>query len=150
MYPRDIRARKGKPCNADLHGIGDMAKAYNVTLRALRFYEERGLIASSRFGASRFYDSAARARLQMILKGKQLGFTLAEICEMIATRSGEASPVYELSLGPEQVQAQIDMLKRQQANIERAIYELRETHDRLSSAATAGDVADAQHSVAAE
>ena len=66
-----------------LFTIGDMARAYKVTLRALRFYEDRGLIKPIRHGVSRFYDSAARARFETILRGKQLGFTLTQIFAML-------------------------------------------------------------------
>lgn len=147
MQEQDVKVRQRKTVNAELLGIGELARTCKVTLRALRFYEERGLITPLRFGASRFYDQTARTRLRLILKGKQLGFTLAEIQEMIEARGDEAMPAFELSLEPDQVLAQIDMLERQQAGIERAISELRETHERLSAAAMAGAMA---HTIAAE
>src|SRR5664279_959196 len=58
-----------------LHTIGEMARTYGVTLRALRFYEDRGLLKPLRDGTTRYYDAKARARLELILKGKTLGFT---------------------------------------------------------------------------
>ena len=53
--------------------IGDLAREYGVSLRTLRFYEDRGLLSPRREGTSRFYDGADRARLALILKGKKLG-----------------------------------------------------------------------------
>ena len=77
----DLRA--AQQAGDRLFTIGDMARAYRVTLRALRFYEDRGLIRPIRHGVSRFYDAAARARFETILRGKQLGFTLTQIYAML-------------------------------------------------------------------
>ena len=71
-----------------LHGrtIGDIARMYNVSLRTLRFYEDKGLLQPRRQGTARFYSARDRIRLELILKGKRLGFTLAEIFQLIAAR----------------------------------------------------------------
>ncbi len=117
---------------ADFYSIGEMAKTYNVTLRALRFYEDRGLIRPLRNGASRYYDPATRGRLQLILKGKHLGFTLAEIREMLAARKDDAD-LTTLTLGEAQVLEQIELLQRKRVGIEDAIAELRATHERIAT-----------------
>ena len=117
-----------------LYSIRDMARTFDVTLRALRFYEDRGLLKPIRAGASRLYDLRTRGRLQLILKGKKMGFTLTEIREMLAAHSDEAMPSFELALAPDQVKAQIDLLQRQRENIESAIVELRATHEKLAIA----------------
>jgi DNA-binding transcriptional MerR regulator len=114
--------------------IGEMARHYGVTLRALRFYEDRGLLHPARVGTARYYDSTTRARLEVVLKGKQLGFTLSEIHEMLAARTDANAPAFELSLGVDQILAQIDLLQRQRTDIEQAIAELRQTHERLAGA----------------
>ena len=116
----------------DLFSIRQMANAYGVTLRALRFYEDRGLISPVRRGYARLYDPPTRSRLQLILKGKQLGFTLTEIREMLAGREEAPTPALELAMGPDKVAAQLDHLERQRDSIERAIAELRATHERLA------------------
>jgi DNA-binding transcriptional MerR regulator len=116
----------------DLFSIRQMADAYGVTMRALRFYEGRGLIAPVRRGSARFYDAATRARLQLILKGKQFGFTLAEISEMLASHEETRAEAGDLALGADKVIAQLDYLERQRQNIDRAITELRATHQRLA------------------
>jgi DNA-binding transcriptional MerR regulator len=115
----------------DAFSIREVARLFNVTLRALRFYEDRGLIKPIREGSARYYDAAMRSRLQLILKGKHLGFTLSEIRDMIAAQAHSLSP-NELTLGQEQVVAQIELLQRQRDGIEDAIIELRATHERLS------------------
>ena len=74
--PRRDARRAGEARRS--YTIGDLAREFGVSLRTLRFYEDRGLLKPQRAGASRLYDGAQRARLELILKGKQLGFTLAE------------------------------------------------------------------------
>ena len=74
------------------------------------------------------------ARLELILKGKQLGFTLTEIRDLIANQSEEPVRSFELSLDETQILAQLSMLQRQRDDIERAIEELRQTQERLSGA----------------
>ncbi len=116
----------------DVLTIGEMAREYGVTLRALRFYEDRGLLQPIRNGVTRFYNAEARARLELILKGKQLGFTLSEIRDLIANHSEEPVRSFELSLDETQILAQLSMLQRQRDDIERAIEELRQTQERLA------------------
>ena len=63
--------------------ISDLSAEFGVTARALRFYEDEGLIAPERRGTQRIYSHRDRARLAWILRGKRVGFSLAEIREMI-------------------------------------------------------------------
>ena len=110
--------------------IGEMAAEYNVSLRTLRFYEDRRLLRPRREGTMRLYSGVDRLRLQMIIKGKQLGFTLTEIAELIGAQdSGED---FEEKLQPAQITTQIDHLERQRREIDDAIMRLKATHDRLS------------------
>jgi len=114
-----------------LYTIGDMARTYKVTLRALRFYEDRGLIKPIRHGVSRFYDVAARTRFETILKGKQLGFTLTQISAMLPKdEKPEAAEALDLQEG--QVLTQIAQLERKREELETAIAALRETHGRMT------------------
>ena len=114
--------------------IGEMAAEYNVSLRTLRFYEDRRLLRPRREGTMRLYSGADRLRLQMIIKGKQLGFTLSEIAELIgAQNSGDD---FEEKLQPAQITTQIDHLERQRRDIDEAIARLRATHSRLAEAST--------------
>src|SRR5215831_5551443 len=68
--------------------IGELAREFGVTLRALRFYENKGFIAPRRNKNTRLYSQQDRARIAAILSGKRLGFTLAEIRTMIGARDG--------------------------------------------------------------
>ncbi len=67
----------------DQFSITDLCAEYGVTPRALRFYEDEGLIAPERRGLTRIYSQRDRARLAWILRGKRVGFSLADIREMI-------------------------------------------------------------------
>ncbi|MFX5701288.1 MerR family DNA-binding transcriptional regulator, partial [Acinetobacter baumannii] len=67
----------------DHFSISDLSAEFGVTARALRFYEDEGLIAPERRGTSRIYSQRDRARLAWILRGKRVGFSLGEIREMI-------------------------------------------------------------------
>lgn len=113
--------------------IGDMAREFGVTLRTLRFYEDRGMLHPRREGTARHYGGPDRFRLQMILKGKQLGFTLAEIAELVGARESDAESDIESRLKPQQIVNQIGHLERQRGEIEAAISRLRATHERLES-----------------
>ena len=113
--------------------ISETAKHYNVTLRTLRFYEDRALIRPRRVGNARFYNGLDRARIQMILNGKRLGFTLTEIAELIGTPDPNRAVMsdFEGRLEPHQISTQLDHLERQRREIDEAIARLRATNDRL-------------------
>ncbi len=104
--------------------ISDLAREFNVTFRALRFYEKRGLIAPRRQGLVRTYSESDRARLRLILQRKKLGFTLAEISQMLATQEG-TPPCSSLPLSRQKCVEQIRLLERQKREIEAALVELR-------------------------
>ena len=104
--------------------IGDLAREFGVTLRALRFYEIKGLLTPRREGLARYYSSRDRARLSMILKAKQLGFTLSEIKDILndPLRPEETA---EIHLSPDELEEQIAHLERQRCEIDAALAALR-------------------------
>ena len=118
-----------------------------MTLRTLRFYEDRNLIRPRRLGNARYYGGLERERLAMIVKGKQLGFTLTEIADLIGLEDGAAKdapgadsgskPEFEARLRPAQIIDQIDHLERQRREIDDAIALLRATRERMSQTADA-------------
>jgi DNA-binding transcriptional MerR regulator len=103
--------------------IGEVAQEYGITLRTLRFYEAKRLLAPYRHGAMRLYRSSDRKRLSVILTGRRLGFTLAEIKHLL-NRPHDGG----LHLTREQCVKQIKMLEQQKRSIETAITELRQIH----------------------
>ena len=126
------------PAEADEAGeftISDLARDFDVTLRTLRFYESRGLITPTRSGMVRIYSARDRARLALILKGKQLGFTLTEIRAMLAEdRMGEGASA-KLQLSIDQIEDQISHLEQQKAEIEEALAELHARRAGMAAAA---------------
>jgi DNA-binding transcriptional MerR regulator len=100
--------------------IGEVARQFGMTLRALRFYEARRLITPQRCGAIRLYHRSDRERLTLILTGQRLGFTLTEIRDILDSPDGKG-----LHLTREQCVAQINLLEQQKHGIEIAIAELR-------------------------
>jgi DNA-binding transcriptional MerR regulator len=114
--------------------IGELSREFGVTLRALRFYENKGLISPQRDGLSRLYSQGDRNRLALILKGKKLGFTLGEICQMIAAEEGETD-ANALSMSREKCLEQIEILKRQKAEIEEGLNELSRIYTALTGKA---------------
>jgi DNA-binding transcriptional MerR regulator len=124
-----------EPSLAEVLTIGEIARIYGVTLRALRFYEQRGLLKPVRRGAARFYDSEQRARLQLILKGKHLGFTLTEIADLLDGDGQRARPADDFVLDEKMVLSQLRHLEERRAELDLAIEELRAAHGRLLAAA---------------
>jgi DNA-binding transcriptional MerR regulator len=125
-------ARHSGEARSRSYSIGDLAREFCVSLLTLRFYEDRGLLRPQRAGASRLYDGAQRARLELILKGKQLGFTLAEIQRLLERpERGEGAP--KLRLSRKQIDDQLAHLERQKAEIEGAIAELQSQRQRALS-----------------
>jgi len=121
--------------------ISDLARIYDVSLRTLRFYEDKGLLHPRRQGTARFYRPADRIRLELILKGKRLGFTLAEIHELMSSREKQRSTDDDgevdsadltVSLDHNQIKLQIAHLERQRDDLDAAIIELRAAHARMS------------------
>ncbi|MCW5746311.1 MAG: MerR family DNA-binding transcriptional regulator [Alphaproteobacteria bacterium] len=76
--------------------IAQLAKEFDVTARAIRFYEDEGLLAPTRHGTARIYSAGDRARLGWILRGKRLGFSLGEIRELLDLYHADRSGVQQL------------------------------------------------------
>jgi DNA-binding transcriptional MerR regulator len=117
--------------------ISQMSRLFGVSLRTLRFYEDRGLIKPRREGNARYYRASDRVRMEMILKGKKLGFTLTEIQDLIGGKGTTETTDLEDQLNPQQIVTQISHLERQRSEIDGAIERLRATQSRLAQGAAA-------------
>ena len=117
--------------------ISQMSRLFGVSLRTLRFYEDRGLIKPRREGNARYYQATDRMRMEMILKGKKLGFTLTEIQDLIGGKGTSETTDLEDQLNPQQIVTQISHLERQRSEIEGAIERLRATQSRIARHAAA-------------
>jgi DNA-binding transcriptional MerR regulator len=116
--------------DAKFLSIGELSCKYDVTLRALRFYEKRGLLIPIRRGQTRLYDSAQVERLKLILKGKDLGFTLTEIVELLTSRELEPADGVEFGLDDQTIIDQLAVLEQRHNEINKAIETLKDALNR--------------------
>jgi DNA-binding transcriptional MerR regulator len=105
--------------------IQDLTKAFGITSRTLRHYEDEGLISPARRGQTRIYSARDRARLLLILRGKRVGFELAEIAEILDLYDQADGGAAQLSLARKKFVERIALLERQQADIAESLAELR-------------------------
>src|ERR1700691_1176908 len=103
--------------------IAEVAREFGITLRTLRFYESKRFIAPRRNGPIRLYRRSDRERIGLILTGRRLGFTLAEIKRLVDGPEGK-----NLRLTRETCVEQIKLLERQKRGIELALGELRQMY----------------------
>ena len=78
--------------DATPYSISDLAQEFNLTTRAIRFYEDEGLLQPGRSGRRRVYGTRDRVRLKLILRGKRLGFSLSEVRDIICLLYTSPSP----------------------------------------------------------
>ena len=119
-YPADIEAER-------TFRIGELATEFDVTLRTLRFYEDKGLISPRRIGNTRLYSRADRARLKIILLGKRVGLSLTDIREILELYDPSGNNLRQLEVAVAKGQVQLETLRNERAKIDAAITELDDT-----------------------
>ena len=107
--------------------IGEMAKTFGVTLRTLRFYEDKGLISPKRDGSTRLYTRRDRARLKLILLGRKVGFSLRDVKQIMDLYDPKGANTKQLRLTLDKSEKQLARLQKQRAAIDEAMTELSDT-----------------------
>jgi DNA-binding transcriptional MerR regulator len=125
-----------------LYSIGDLADELKVTTRAIRFYEAKGLIAPVRRGAQRSYSRRDRARLKLILRGKNLGFSLEEVAQYLKLYDADPSQVAQTQMLLTRIERAIDDLQIKRADIDRTLKELKEIRAQCAEHLSARDGAN--------
>ena len=109
---------------AEVYRIGDLAREFDVTLRALRFYEDRNLLSPARSGSTRLYSAEDRERLKLILLAKRIGFSLVEIQEILEVHEGEVLSRDNARKLLARFEGQVGVLEKQRKELDEALVEL--------------------------
>ncbi|MDQ4008117.1 MAG: MerR family DNA-binding transcriptional regulator [Actinomycetota bacterium] len=112
--------------------ITDLAQEYGVTLRTIRFYEDRGLLTPERRGTTRVFHSRDRIRLALILRGRRLGFSLGEIATIVDMYDAEPGEAGQLRYLLEQIDVRRTELEQRRKDIEETLAELAEVERRCA------------------
>jgi len=110
--------------------ITDLAEEFGVTLRTIRFYEDRGLISPERRGTTRVFHARDRVRLALILRGKRLGFSLGEIATIVDMYDAEPGESGQLRYLLEQIDVRRTELEQRRKDIDETLAELAEVERR--------------------
>ena len=111
---------------SDTWTITELAQEFDVTTRTIRFYEDKGLIAPERSKQRRIYHPRDRVRLQLVMRGKRLGFSLNEIQEMIDLYDADPTEFAQLKMFIVKLRERRKLLQRQRNDINSVISEIRE------------------------
>lgn len=111
--------------NGRTYTIRELTKELRVTARTLRHYEDQKLISPARRGLTRIYSFEDRARILIILRGRRLGFTLAEMREVLRMYDfKDSTSEAEIMLARKKFRERMEMLERQKRDVEEALRQL--------------------------
>jgi DNA-binding transcriptional MerR regulator len=131
---RQWRELENEQMKGKTYSISDLSAEFDITPRSIRFYEDQGLLSPTRKGRQRVFSDRDHVRLMLILRGKRLGFSLAEIKEIIelydAKSGGEKQLVYFL----EKIRQRRNSLEQQQQDIKDTLYDLKSVEKRMAKA----------------
>jgi len=125
---KTVRQRSSiSPMNepSETYSIAELAREFDVTHRAIRFYEDEGLLSPGRDGTRRVYSKRDWVRLKLILRGKRLGFSLAEVHEMLELYDSAPDERPQLEKFVAALAARREQLERQREEIEEVLSEIR-------------------------
>lgn len=104
--------------------IGELAREFDITTRSIRFYEDQGLILPTRKGQTRIYNQRDRVRLKLILRGKRLGFSLAETGRLFELYDADKSSATQLKTIMDLISNKKNDLNQQLEDIQAVLIEL--------------------------
>ena len=111
------------------YSIGDLAKHFDITARSIRFYEEQKLIKPEREGLKRIYYTKDKVRLKLILRGKRLGFSLAEISTLFE--------LYDMNQNSQaQLETMLELTKNKRAVLKQQLHDIQTLMDELDDVET--------------
>src|SRR6185312_2269007 len=116
--------------SAETWSIAELATEYAVTLRTIRFYEDRGLLTPERRGTARVYHPRDKVRLGLILRGKRLGFSLDEIAKIVDMYDAEPGEEGQLVYLLDQITHRRAELEQRRRDIEETLQDLAEVEAR--------------------
>jgi len=106
------------------YAIGELAKEFDITTRSIRFYEDQGLLFPTRRGQTRIYNQRDKVRLKLILRGKRLGFSLAETGRLFELYDADKTSATQLETIMGLIAAKKDDLSQQLEDIKVVLIEL--------------------------
>ncbi|HZP98774.1 MAG TPA: MerR family DNA-binding transcriptional regulator [Reyranella sp.] len=115
-----------------IYSIAELAREFGVTARTIRFYEDEGLIKPKRQGLTRLYSPHDRTRLGWILRGKRLGFSLAEIKQLLDLYQVDRTGVQQLKELLRRSRVHIEDLERRRADLDQHIKEFRDVETQVA------------------
>ncbi len=110
----------------ELAGIQKVASELGVTARTLRFYEDKGLIEPRRVGTTRIYTRREVGRMQLILRGKRLGFSLRDIKQFLDLYDADPQHVEQMRAMASRARERADELEKQKIALDQTVAELRQ------------------------
>lgn len=114
------------------YSISDLAREFEITPRSIRHYEDQKLISPERNGSQRIYSKGDRVRLQLILRGKRIGFSLSEIREIIDMYDPSAGDEKQTELLIRKIAERRIALYQQQQDIKTMLAELDQLEQKLN------------------
>lgn len=114
--------------------ISELAREFDITTRSIRFYEDQGLLNPDREGQTRIYSKQDRVRLKLTLRGKRLGFSLAEIRELFDLYDADKSSRTQLQTMLGLVEEKRETLQQQMEDIRMVLLELDAAEQRCQQA----------------
>ena len=112
-----IKNALAEPDTDSIYSVTELANLLGITPRAIRFYESKGLVSPRRAGTTRVYNYRDRGRLQIILRGKRLGFSLADIREYLHLYDADPSQSEQLTMLLEKVNQRLKALALQKSDL---------------------------------